>query len=93
MAFGHELLELNLLQVVLQFAQRLPGLVERRDDRRRDRAGTRPGDPLKPVSGLIKSQDRTGKPYALDPTAFQDEVSWFVVPAAAGGLSMGVGAG
>ena len=77
MALGHELLELNLLQVALQFAQRLPRLVERRDECRGDRASTRSGDPLKPVSGLIKSQDRTGKSYALDPTAFQDEVSWF----------------
>jgi hypothetical protein len=76
MALGHELLELDLLQVVLQFAQRLPGLVERRDDRRRDRASTRPGDPMEPVPGLIKSQDRTGKSYALDPAAFQDKVSW-----------------
>ncbi len=75
-ALGHELLELNLLQVALQLAQWLAGRVERCDDRRCDRASTRAGDPLEPVSGLIKGQDRARQAYALDPTTFQDEVGW-----------------
>src|SRR6266700_7925653 len=75
-ALGHELLELNLLQVALQLAHWLAGHVERCDDRRCDRASTRPGDSLEPVSGLIKGQDRARQAYALDPTTFQDEVGW-----------------
>jgi hypothetical protein len=76
-ALGHELLELHRLQVIPQSAHRLPGLVQRRDDRRRDRARAGASDPLKPVPGLFEGKDGAGQADALYPAAFQDEIGRF----------------
>jgi hypothetical protein len=65
---------LHRLQVVPQSAYRLPGLVQRRDDRRRDRTGAGARDPLKPVPGLIEGKDGAGQADALHPAALQDQI-------------------
>jgi hypothetical protein len=65
---------LHRLQVVPQSAYRLPGLVQRRDDRCRDRTGAGARDPLKPVPGLIEGKDGAGQADALHPAALQDQI-------------------